>query len=116
MATSEKEETKKLFYTISEVSEMFDLNASTLRFWEKEFELLKPSKNKKGNRTFTQKDIDNISKIVELVKQKGFTIQGAKEQLKNGGASVAKAGSNAEVISKLQNIKAKLIDIRDNLD
>lgn len=115
MATSEKEETQKLFYTISEVSEMFDLNASTLRFWEKEFEILKPSKNKKGNRTFTKKDIDNISRIVDLVKQKGFTIQGAKEQLKSGGASIT-PGSNSEVISKLQTIRKKLIDLRDNPD
>lgn len=112
---SEKEETQKLFYTIGEVSDMFELNASTLRFWEKEFDFLKPSKNKKGNRTFTQKDIDNIARIVELVKQKGFTIQGAKEQLKNGGSLSNKTGNNAEVISKLETIKDRLIDLRDQL-
>ncbi|MCE3227863.1 MAG: MerR family transcriptional regulator [Bacteroidetes bacterium] len=114
---SEKEETQKLFYTIGEVSEMFELNASTLRFWEKEFDFLKPSKNKKGNRTFTQKDIDNIAKIVELVKQKGFTIQGAKEQLKGGSSSASSktSGNNAEVIAKLQDIKDKLIDLGDQL-
>jgi DNA-binding transcriptional MerR regulator len=115
MAISEKEETQKLFYTISEVSEMFELNASTLRFWEKEFEILRPSKNKKGNRTFTKKDIDNIAKIVDLVKQKGFTIQGAKEQLKNAQKSTEKSG-NAEVIAKLKTIKDKLIDLRECLD
>jgi DNA-binding transcriptional MerR regulator len=113
---AEKEETQKLFYTIGEVSEMFELNASTLRFWEKEFDFLRPSKNKKGNRTFTQKDIDNIARIVDLVKQKGFTIQGAKEQLKAGSASTARSsGNNAEVIAKLEKIKDKLIDLGDQL-
>ncbi|MCE3258614.1 MAG: MerR family transcriptional regulator [Bacteroidetes bacterium] len=113
---AEKEETQKLFYTIGEVSEMFELNASTLRFWEKEFDFLRPSKNKKGNRTFTQKDIDNIARIVDLVKQKGFTIQGAKEQLKGGSASTARSsGNNAEVIAKLEKIKDKLIDLGDQL-
>lgn len=115
MSASEKEETKKLFYTISEVSEMFELNASTLRFWEKEFELLKPSKNKKGNRTFTQKDIDNIARIVELVKQQGFTIQGAKEQLKKTQGQVSAGANTDEVISRLQGIKARLMDIKDKL-
>jgi DNA-binding transcriptional MerR regulator len=115
MSATQKEETKKLFYTISEVSEMFDLNASTLRFWEKEFDLLKPSKNKKGNRTFTQKDIDNISRIVELVKHQGFTIQGAKEQLKKGQASPPSADVKAEVVSKLKDIREKLVDLKDKL-
>ena len=112
MNINEKEETQKLYYSISEVSEMFDLNASTLRFWEKEFDVLKPTKNKKGNRLFTQKDIDHISRIVELVKQQGYTIQGAKEQLK--GKSVAKLSSQstkAEVIKKLQEIRARLIEL-----
>src|SRR6185369_2751062 len=111
----EKETTDKLFYSISEVSEMFELNASTLRFWEKEFEFLRPSKNKKGNRLFTQKDIDSIAKIVELVKQKGYTIQGAKEQLKNGAAETISPANTALVIARLQKVKEKLIDIKDRL-
>lgn len=108
----EKEETQKLYYSISEVSELFDLNASTLRFWEKEFEELKPTKNKKGNRLFTQKDIDHIAKIVDLVKHQGFTIQGAKEQLKQKSKA---AGGNEEIIKRLQEIKAKLLAMGDNL-
>ena len=72
MGINEKEETEKLYYSISEVSEMFELNASTLRFWEKEFEVLKPNKNKKGNRLFTRRDIDNIAQIVDLVKQRVY--------------------------------------------
>jgi DNA-binding transcriptional MerR regulator len=112
MSINEKEETQKLFYSIGEVSEMFELNASTLRFWEKEFDVLKPTKNKKGNRLFTQKDIEYIAVIVELVKEKGFTIQGAREQLKTR-ASSGPPGKNAEVIEKLQKIRSKLIALRD---
>jgi DNA-binding transcriptional MerR regulator len=115
MAEAEKEQTEKLFYSISEVSDMFDLNASTLRFWEKEFEFLKPSKNKKGNRLFTQKDIDSIAKIVELVKHKGFTIQGAREQLKNGGAESFTPNNTAEVIARLQKVKQQLINLKGEL-
>jgi DNA-binding transcriptional MerR regulator len=115
MAETEKEQTEKLFYSISEVSEMFELNASTLRFWEKEFDFLKPTKNKKGNRLFTQKDIDSIAKIVELVKQKGFTIQGARDQIKNGTASSISPNNTAEVIAKLQRVKEKLINLKENL-
>jgi DNA-binding transcriptional MerR regulator len=109
MSANQKEETEKLYYSISEVSEMFGLNPSTLRFWEKEFEQLKPTKNKKGNRLFTQKDIANISDIVELVKNRGFTIQGAREHLKTR----VEGDPREEVISKLKKIRATLIQIRD---
>ena len=112
MSVNEKEETQKLFYSIGEVSEMFELNASTLRFWEKEFDVLRPTKNKKGNRLFTQKDIEHIALIVDLVKQKGYTIQGAREQLRQRGAA-GPPGNNAEVIEKLKVIRAKLIEMRD---
>lgn len=114
MELSEKEETEKLYYSISEVSTMFDLNASTLRFWEKEFEVLNPTKNKKGNRMFTKKDIDYIATIVDLVKHQGFTIQGAKEQLKTKQVTKSIPGKNAEVIEKLKAIKEKLISLRDS--
>jgi DNA-binding transcriptional MerR regulator len=114
MAVDEKEETQKLYYSITEVSDMFDLNASTIRFWEKEFEILKPSKNKKGNRVFTKKDIDYISLIVDLVKQKGFTISGAKEQLKHRVEDKTKDQHQSEVVAKLNLIKEKLIQLRDS--
>lgn len=114
MQSSEKEETEKLYYSIGEVSDMFDLNASTLRFWEKEFEVLRPTKNKKGNRLFTKKDIEHIAQIVELVKQKGYTIQGAREQMR--GKQFAKAGSSAqEVIDRLRVIREKLLEMRDTI-
>ena len=112
MGITEKEETQKLYYSITEVSEMFELNASTLRFWEKEFDILKPTKNKKGNRLFTQKDIDSLRKIVELVKQKGFTIQGAQEQLKNK-SKPKNIDNNSKVVEKLILIKSKLIKLLD---
>ncbi len=113
MQSSEKEETEKLYYSIGEVSEMFDLNASTLRFWEKEFEVLRPTKNKKGNRLFTKKDIEHIAQIVELVKQRGYTIQGAREQLR-GKQSNRNVSTQQEVIDRLKIIREKLIELRDS--
>jgi DNA-binding transcriptional MerR regulator len=81
MGITEKEETQKLYYSITEVSEMFELNASTLRFWEKEFDVLKPTKNKKGNRLFTPEDLSNLKIIFHLVKERGYTLEGAKKKL-----------------------------------
>lgn len=112
MDVNDKEETEKLYYSISEVSDMFDLNASTLRFWEKEFDVLKPHKNKKGNRLFTAKDLEQIAAIVDLVKHKGFTIQGAREQLRHNNSRDHKA----EVVARLQMIKARLLEMRDRLE
>lgn len=113
MSTQEIEDTEKLYYTISEVSKLFDINASTIRFYEKEFNL-KPTKNKKGNRLFTRKDIENLYKIVDLVKTKGFTLQGAKEQLKKFDKS-AQEEVKQQVIEKLLAIKAQLLKIKEQL-
>lgn len=77
------EEEKKMYYSIGEVADKYGVNTSLIRFWEKEFSILKPHKNKKGNRLFTQKDLDNIDKIYELVKVKGLTLTGAKKALRN---------------------------------
>jgi DNA-binding transcriptional MerR regulator len=76
------EKSAKLYYSIGEVSKMFDVNTSLIRFWEKEFSILKPKKNAKGNRLFTQKDVDNLHIIYNLVKERGFTLEGAKKKLK----------------------------------
>ncbi len=70
---------EKVYYTIGEVAEMFDVNTSLIRFWEKEFDIIKPKKNKKGNRLFTKQDIDNLHIIYHLVKERGMTLKGAKE-------------------------------------
>ena len=72
----------KLFYTIGEVASMFNVNTSLIRFWEKEFDIIKPQKNKKGNRLFTKKDIDNFHIIFHLVKEKGYTLEEPKTNLK----------------------------------
>lgn len=116
MGTQQKEETDKLYYSISEVSELFELNPSTLRFWEKEFDVLKPGKNKKGNRMFTKKDIEHIARIVDLVKDKGFTIQGAKEQLKRKSEQQQQHPNLDKVIEKLQGIRARLIELGNRLE
>ena len=113
MSVQQQEETEKLYYTISEVSQLFDINASTIRFYEKEFNL-KPTKNKKGNRLFTRKDIESLYKIVDLVKSKGYTLSGAKEQLKKFDKSTQEEVKQ-QVIERLLNIKAQLLKIKDQL-
>lgn len=104
--------TEKLYYTIGEVSEMFDVNASLIRFWEKEFSIIHPKKNAKGNRVFTQKDIDNFRLIYNLVKEKGFTIQGARDHL---ASHKTEAEKNIEVIKSLQEIRGFLQEISKEL-
>ncbi len=113
MSVQQQEETEKLYYTISEVSQLFDINASTIRFYEKEFNL-KPTKNKKGNRLFTKKDIESLYKIVDLVKSKGFTLQGAKEQLKKFD-KVENEDVKQQVIEKLLAIKSQLLKLKEQL-
>ncbi len=110
----------KLYYSIGEVAEMFGVNTSLIRFWEKEFVILKPKKNKKGNRLFTVKDVRNLERIYDLVKIKGFTLEGAKKELKKKGRvnhSVNKEISdvNLQVMEKLEMIKLKLIKINSEI-
>jgi len=102
----------KLYYAIGEVAKMFEVNASLIRFWEKEFDIIKPKKNKKGNRLFTKKDIDNFRVIFYLVKEKGFTLEGAKNKLKTSKSASIK---NAEIIQSLQNIKSFLLELKSQL-
>ena len=99
---------EKLYYTIGEVSKAFDVNPSLIRFWEKEFEILKPKKNNKGTRRYSSIDIENFQTIHHLVKEKGYTLDGAKEQLKI-------LNKNFEIIKKLEKIKATLINIKGEL-
>lgn len=104
------EDLKKLYYTIGEVADMFEVNASLIRFWEKEFSIIQPKKNKKGNRLFTPKDIENFNKIYDLVKVKGFTLEGAKRELKLKKTRIPEEQTTnlEEVISRLQSIKDRL--------
>ena len=103
---------EKRYYSIGEVAKAFDVNTSLLRFWEKEFEVLQPKKNAKGTRKFTPSDIKNLALIYHLVKERGFTLDGAKIHLKEQGKKTA---SNFEIIRKLEGIKAELIKIKDQL-
>jgi DNA-binding transcriptional MerR regulator len=91
---------------------MFQVNTSLIRFWEKEFEILKPSKNKKGNRVFTRDDIENFRLIFHLVKEKGYTLDGAKEKLKNSKKEVTES---AEVIQTLKNLKSFLLALKKEI-
>jgi DNA-binding transcriptional MerR regulator len=109
----EEEITEKLFYTITEVAELFKVNASLIRFWEKEFTFLKPRKTAKGNRSYTKKDIENIKLVYHLVKEKGFTLQGAKEKLKQKPAK--EINKNLEVIENLTRLKSFLLDLKSQL-
>ncbi len=104
---------EKLYYTIGEVAEMFKVNTSLIRFWEKEFDIIKPHKNKKGNRLFTPKDIENFHLIFHLVKEKGMTLSGANKKLKENKEDTV---NNFEVVTRLQQIKGFLTELRDNLE
>jgi len=86
-----EKEIEKIYYTIGEVAEMFQVNTSHIRFWSNEFDVIKPSTNKKGNRLYTQSDIENLKKIYHLVKEKGFTLKGAKVELKKAAAAAKAA-------------------------
>lgn len=103
----------KLYYSIGEVAAIFDVNTSLIRFWEKEFTVIQPKKNKKGNRLFTVKDIEHFNKIYQLVKEQGYTLDGAKKALKSGDKNVAEASHGNEIlIDKLEKIKSKLLELK----
>ena len=93
---------EKLYFSISEVAGKFNLAPSALRFWEKEFDTIKPFKNKKGNRFYTQEDIDHLAIIHHLVKERGLTLKGAKAKIKENKDEV---DHNFEIVQKLQEIK-----------
>lgn len=103
----------KLYYSIGEVAAIFDVNASLIRFWEKEFTIIQPKKNKKGNRLFTVKDIEHFNKIYQLVKMEGYTLDGAKKALKSkDSADLASNFSNDQIILRLEEIKSKLLSLK----
>ena len=103
---------EKRYYGIGEVAKAFGVNTSLIRFWEKEFDVLKPKKNAKGNRKFTPEDIMNLQFIYHLVKERGFTLEGAKTHLKE---EKKKSLNNFEIISKLEGIKNQLSKIKSQL-
>ncbi len=91
---------------------MFNVNTSLIRFWEKEFEIIKPKKNKKGNRLFTRADVDNFHIIYHLVKERGFTLEGAKKKLKENKEETI---NNIEVVKTLKKLKRFLLDLKEDI-
>ncbi len=100
----------KLYYSIGEVAKMFDVNTSLIRFWEKEFDIIKPHKNKKGNRMFTKEDVDNFHLIFHLVKERGFTLQGAKDKIKG---NKEEAIQTLEIVQKLEKVREFLLEVKN---
>jgi DNA-binding transcriptional MerR regulator len=103
---------EKLYYQIGEVAEMFSEPVSTIRFWENEFDILKPKKNNKGNRLFMQEDIKNLKLIHHLLREKGMTIEGARKYLKLNRED---ADYRQEIAETLRNIREMLLDIKEDI-
>jgi DNA-binding transcriptional MerR regulator len=110
--SSEETKREKLFYSIGEVADMLGVQTSAVRYWEKEFDLLKPRKNRKGNRLFTPADVENLKIIFHLLKVKGMTLAGAKMKMKENPEDLRRS---KEVIDSLENIKSMLIEMRDSI-
>lgn len=106
-------ENERLYYTVTEVAELLNVNASLLRFWEKEFDIINPKRNKKGTRFYTAADIEKIRMIHRLVKEQGFTLQGARDKMK--ARQDQQIDHNAEVLSKLRHVREVLIKIENSI-
>lgn len=107
-------QSQKLYYTMGEVSELLDVSQSLLRFWEKEFDEIRPRRNKKGNRLFTKQDVQTLKQIYHLVKEKGLKIAAAKRQLKLGDTQ--ELSREAMIVEKLHSIRAILLEVKQSLD
>jgi len=103
---------EKLYYTIGEVAEMFDVNTSLIRFWEKNFDIIKPKKNKKGNRLFTKDDIENFHLIYYLVKEQGMTLVGAQKRIKENKEGTV---NTFDIVKTLTGIREMLLEVKDTL-
>tara|TARA_B100001758_G_C18178206_1_gene488014 strand:- start:288 stop:611 length:324 start_codon:yes stop_codon:yes gene_type:complete len=102
----------KLYYSIGETAKMFNLSVSNIRFWEKEFDILQPKKNKKGNRLFQNKDIENLKIIYHLLKERGFTIEGAKNKLRENKKDTI---DNINIINRLKEIRHFLVSLKEEI-
>ena len=105
---------KKLYYTMGEVAEMFDVNASLIRYWESKFSCIRPHKNKKGNRLFTPEDIERLKQIYHLVKECGMTLEGANKVMRASSKS-NDLSRDTEMLERLQRIRAALVEVREEL-
>lgn len=103
---------EKLYYSIGEVAQSLDVNVSLIRFWEKQFDILQPKKNKKGNRMFTAADFENLKLIYHLVKVRGFTLEGAKNKLVENREDTI---NNFEIVSRLKEIRSFLVELKEGL-
>lgn len=103
---------EKKYFAIGEVAQMFDVAPSLIRFWESEFDIIAPKKNRKGNRQFTKEDIENVRLIYYLVKEKGFTLQGAKDMLKKDGGNIQ---NELDMLESLQKVRSFLVELRKQL-
>ena len=112
MNVIERKKIKKIYYSIGEVAAMFNVNKSLIRFWEKEFIIIKPKKNKKGNRYFTENDINNFKIIFHLVKERGYTLDGAKKKLRENKEDTI---NNVKIVNQLKDIRTQLVAIREIL-
>lgn len=106
------EDPRKLFYSIGEVAAIFDVNESLLRFWEKEFDTIKPKKNSKGTRSYTKEDIEDIRQIYFLVKEKGMTLVGAKKRIKEERKGVS---AQIEVVDRLRKVREELMKMKEEV-
>lgn len=108
-----KEKEQRLYYSISEVAQMFEVNESTLRFWEKEFDIIRPRKTTKGTRFYRQEDINSVRLIYHLVKERGMTLAGARQKLKDNRETTIR---QEEIVNRLKQIKEELLSLRDAFD
>jgi len=109
----EENKSEKLLYSIGEVAKIFNVKPSLIRFWEGEFDIIKPKKNKKGNRLFSPKDVENFHLIYHLVKERGFTLQGAKDKLKENKEDTI---NKVEIVARLKKIRRFLVDLKKGIE
>lgn len=107
---------EKLFYTMGEVAEMFDVNASLIRYWGTQFPSLKPQRNKKGNRLFTPADIETLKRIYHYVKECGMTLEGAKKALRGDRSATPEGNADMELLDRLHSLRSMLVAVRDSMD
>lgn len=103
---------EKIYFPIGEVAEMFNVNTSLIRFWEKEFPSIKPHKNKKGNRLFTKDDLEQLKLIYHLVKERGMTLEGARKKLRENQEETV---DNFAIVDRLKHIRQMLVEIKEEL-
>lgn len=103
----------KIYYSMGEVAEMFDVNQSLIRHWESKFDCLRPHKNKRGNRMFSADDVEKLKQIYHLVKERGMTLEGARKVMR--GASGKELARETELLERLQRIRSALVEVREEL-